>query len=159
MDETKLLDPRTFQNTSRLMMRAALPSEYLRRWAITDGVFGMPTRYLGKITGTDRDPQMAIEQPYIAEDEDMPATLEDVNDFFAAHGFEKVKDACIINPEVHNVTWYRQRDGILVTDAHARNFRRDLDGVIIPVDLVIALVPPGASTLLPSATEPWTAEE
>lgn len=31
MDETKLLDPRTFQNTTRLMMRAALPSEYLRR--------------------------------------------------------------------------------------------------------------------------------
>ena len=39
------------------------------------------------------------------------------------------------------------QDGILVTDAHARNFRRDLDGVLIPVDLVIALVPPGASAL------------
>lgn len=31
MDETKLLDPRTFQNKTRLAMRAALPSEYLRR--------------------------------------------------------------------------------------------------------------------------------
>lgn len=68
-------------------------------------------------------------------------------------------DQHIINPEVHGVTWYRQRDGILVTDAHARNFRRDLDSVIILVDLVIALVPPGASTLLPAATQPWRPAE
>lgn len=155
MDETKLLDPRTFQNKTRLMMRAALPSEYLRRWAVMDDVFGMTTHYLGKVTGSDRDPQMAVEQPFIAEDENWPATLEDAEAFFTAHGFERVDDNHIINPAVHGVTWYRQRDGILVTDAHARNFRRDLDDVIIPVDLVIALVPPGASTLLPAATRLW----
>jgi hypothetical protein len=85
--------------------------------------------------------------------------LEDAEAFFTAHGFERVDDQHIINPEVHGVTWYRQRDGILVTDAHARNFRRDLDSVIIPVDLVIALVPPGASTLLPAAPQPWQPAE
>lgn len=159
MDETKLLDPRTFQNKTRLMMRAALPSEYLRRWAVMTDVFGMRTHYLGKVTGTDRDPQMAVEQPFIAEDENQPATLEDAEAFFTAHGFERVDDRHIINTEVHGVTWYRQRDGILVTDAHARNFRRDLDSVIIPVDLVIALVPPGASTLLPAAPQPWQPAE
>lgn len=159
MDETKLLDPRTFQNKTRLMMRAALPSEYLRRWAVMDDVFGMTTHYLGKVTGSDREPQMAVEQPFIPEDENLPATLEDAAEFFAAHGFERVSDEHIINPEVHGVTWYRQRDGVLVTDAHARNFRRDLDGVLIPVDLVIALVPPGASALLPAATKPWEPAE
>ena len=159
MDETKLLDPRTFQNKTRLMMRAALPSEYLRRWAIMDDVFGMSTHYLGKVTGSDRDPQMAVEQPFIPEDENLPASLEDAAAFFTAHGFERVSDEHIINPEVHGVTWYRQRDGILVTDAHARNFRRDLDGVLIPVDLVIALVPPGASALLPAATKLWEPSE
>ncbi len=159
MDETKLLDARTFQNKTRLMMRAALPSEYLRRWAVMTDVFGMPTHYRGKVTGSDRDPQMAVEQPFIPEDESLPASLEDAAAFFTAHGFERVSDEHIINPEVHGVTWYRQRDGILVTDAHARNFRRDLDGVIIPVDLVIALAPPGASALLPAATKLWEPAE
>jgi hypothetical protein len=159
MDETKLLDPRTFLNKPRLMMRAALPSEYLRRWAVMTDVFGMRTHYLGKVTGFDREPQMAVEQPFIPEDENLPATLEDVAEFFTAHGFERVDDAHIINPEVHGVTWYRQRDGILITDAHARNFRRDLDGVIIPVDLVIALVPPGNSMLLPPAKKLWEPSE
>lgn len=159
MDEQKLLDPRTFQNKNRLMMRAALPSEYLRRWAVMTDVFGMRTDYLGKVTGTDRDPQMAVEQPFIPEDENLPATLEDAAAFFTAHGFVRVADTHIINPEVHGVTWSRQRDGILITDAHARNFRRDLDGVIIPVDLVIALVPPGTSDLLPAATQPWQPSE
>ena len=159
MDETKLLDPRTFQNKTRLMMRAALPSEYLRRWAVLTAAFGMRTHYLGKVVGSDRDPQMAVEQPFIPEDENLPATLEDAAEFFAAHGFERVSDEHIINPEVHGVTWYRQRDCILVTDAHARNFRRDLDGVIIPVDLVIALVPPGASALLPPASRLWEPAE
>lgn len=155
MDETNLLDPRTFQNKTRLMMRAALPSEYLRRWAVMDDVFGMTTRYLGKVTGKDREPQMAVEQPFIPEDENLPATAEDASNFFSAHGFVRVDDAHIINPEVHGVTWYRQRDGVLATDAHPRNFRRDLDGVIIPVDLIIALVPPGTSELLPAATALW----
>lgn len=159
MDETTLLDPRTFQNKTRLMMRAALPSEYLRRWAVMTDVFGMRTQYLGKVTGTDRDPQMAVEQPFIPEDENVPATLEDAEAFFTAHGFERVDDRHIINPEVHGVTWYRQRDGVLVTDAHARNFRRDLDGVIIPVDLVIALVPPGSSELLGAAEKVWQPSE
>ncbi len=111
--------------------------------------------YLGKVTGTDGDPQMAVTQPFIPEDENLPATLEDAEAFFTAHGFVRVDDAHIVNHEVHGVTWYRQRDGILITDAHARNFRRDLDGVLIPVDLVIALVPPGASALLPAASHLW----
>lgn len=92
MDETMLLDPRTFQNKTRLMMRAALPSEYLRRWAVMTAVFGMRTHYLGKVTGTDRDPQMAVEQAFIPEDENLPATLEDAEAFFNAHGFERVDD-------------------------------------------------------------------
>lgn len=49
-----------------------------------------------------------------------------------------------------------QRDGILITDAHARNFPRGLDGVIIPVDPIIALVPSGASSLLPGAVMLWS---
>lgn len=152
MDETKLLDSRTFRNKTRLMMRAALPSEYLRRWAVMDDVFGMTTRDFGKVTGTDREPQMAVEQPFIPTNENLPATLEDAAAFFTAHGFDRVNDQHIVNPEVHGVAWYRQRDGILVTDAHARNFRRDLDRVIIPMDLVIAL--------LPAAAQPWrTAED
>lgn len=99
MDETKLLDPRTFQDKTRLMMRAALPSEYLRPWAVMTDVFGMRTHYLGKVVGSDREPHMAVEQPFIPEDENLPATIEDTEAFFTAHGFDRVDDTRIINPQ------------------------------------------------------------
>jgi hypothetical protein len=88
-----------------------------------------------------------------------PSTEEDVTAFFAAYGFNQVSAEIIVNPEIQNVTWYRQRDGILATDAHPRNFRKDTTGVLIPIDLVITLVPAGISKLLPEPMRPWRLEE
>lgn len=72
-----------------------------------------------------------------------------------AHGFTKIPPHVLAVPEVADVTWYRQSDGIIVTDAHARNFRKDLDGVIIPIDLVVTLIPKGGSQVLPDPTDVW----
>lgn len=156
MDERVLLDPSTFLSKPKLTMRGALPSEYLRRWAVMADVFGMVTNYLGRVEGAGREPMMAVSQTYIVEREDDPATLEDLAALMTAHGFVPVDPRNVINPEVQHVTWHRQSDGLLITDAHARNFRKDLEGVIFPIDLVISIVPPGASALLPPADVAWT---
>lgn len=156
VDEVKLLDARTFLNRPKLTLRGALPSEYLRRWAVLTDIFGLPTSYQGK-TGEDAaEPQMAVAQPYIEQDDDDPALIEDVTAFMEAHGFAKIDPVSIAIPEVAEVTWYRQRDGILITDAHARNFRKDTtSGALVPIDLVVTTVPAGASQLLPPPLAEW----
>jgi len=154
LDEKSLLDPRTFLNRKQLAMRGALPSEYLLRWAVMADVFGLATRYLGRTEGKD-EPCMAVSQPFIVELPEDPATLEDVAALMEAHGFSCVDPAIIVNPEIKEVTWYRQRDGLLITDAHARNFRKDTEGLIFPIDLVITVVAPGAFTTLPQPDAIW----
>ena len=155
MDERVLLDPSTFLSKPKLAMRGALPSEYLRRWAVMADVFGMVTNYLGRVEGSGTEPTIAVSQTYIVEREDDPATLDDVVALMMPHGFVPVHPRLIVNPDVQQVTWYRQGDGLLITDAHARNFRKDPEGVIFPIDLVISIVPPGASALLPPPDAVW----
>lgn len=155
LDEKSLLDPRTFLNRKQLAMRGALPSEYLLRWAVMADVFGLATRYLGRTEGADREPCMAVSQPFIVELPEDPATLDDVAALMEAHGFSRVDPAIIVNPEIKEVTWYRQRDGLLITDAHARNFRKDTEGLIFPIDLVITTVAPGAFSSLPQPDAAW----
>ena len=155
LDEKMLLDPRTFLNVRRLAMRGALPSEYVLRWAVTQDVFGLQTDYLGIVQPAGEEPEMAVGQAFITENPDDPATLEDVAALFEAHGFARVDSKLIVNPEIQEVTWYRQRDGLLITDAHARNFRKDLSGLLIPIDLVITVIPSGACTILPQPDAQW----
>ncbi len=153
--EKTLLDPRTFLNVRKLAMRGALPSEYLLRWAVTLDVFGLQTSYLGVVRPEGEEPEMAVGQAFITESIDDPATLEDVAALLEAHGFARVDSKLIVNPEIQEVTWYRQRDGLLITDAHARNFRKDLSGLLIPIDLVITVIPSGACTILPQPDAQW----
>lgn len=156
MDEDSLLDPRTFLNAAKLKLRDARPSEYLLRWALLDAVFGLQTRFEGVVWNPGSEPQLAISQPFIGQD--MP-TDEEVDAQMRVMGFEKIEARHVVNPENADCTWYRQRDGILITDAFARNFRLDFDSaMVIPIDLMINLVPPGASKILSSATAPFPLE-
>ena len=153
VDEDWLFDSRTFLNSWKLKLRDALPSEYYTRWALLDVLFGLQTQFEGIHQEDGHEPQLVISQPFIGEF--MP-DLEDVEALMKAMGFEKVDAKHIINPVNGDCTWYRQRDGLLITDAFPRNFRLDREGAIIPIDLMINIVPPGASKILPPATEPFT---
>ena len=156
LDEKVLLNPRTFQNHRQLALRPALPSEYLLRWLILYDLFKLPTFYRGQLPGTSGDACLTVAQPYIDQDENDPPTLEDVTAFMEAYDFVKVPTEKIAVPEIQNVTWYRQRDGILITDAFPRNFRKHAGThALVPIDLVVSLVPLGSSKLLPPADEPW----
>jgi hypothetical protein len=71
---------------------------------LTD-IFGLPTSYQGK-TGEDAaEPQMAVAQPYIEQDDDDPALIKDVTAFMEAHGFAKIDPVSIAIPELTEVTW------------------------------------------------------
>lgn len=153
VDEDRLFDSRTFLNSWKLKLRDALPSEYFTRWALLDVLFGLQTRFEGIHQEDGSEPQLVISQPFIGEY--MPE-LEDVEALMKAMGFDKVDAKHIINPENGDCTWYRQSDGLLITDAFPRNFRLDREGAIIPIDLMINIVPPGASKILPPASEPFT---
>lgn len=100
---------------------------------------------------------MVVAQPYIDQDENDQPDADDVEEFMTAYHFEKVSDDKIENPEIKNVTWYRQKDGILITDSFPRNFRKHkFEHALVPIDLVVNLVPQQGSSLLAVPEEPWT---
>lgn len=159
LHEVLLLDTKSYQNHWQLTLRGALPSEYLRRWALTHAVFGLPTTYLGCTDAVDGERQIVVFQPYIEQNDEDPATLDDIEDFMTQHGFTRVEKHKIAIQEISEVSWYRQADGILIADAHARNFRKDANnGALIPVDLMVAIVPQGFSKLLPDPQNSWPAQ-
>lgn len=156
LDEKQILSSRTFCNSPQLYIRAALPSEYLRRWAVLNDIFALPTFYEGQVPNGTAEPDIAITQPYIEQDEADQPEATDIVKFMKAYDFIQVDAAMIVTPEIKNVTWYRERDGVLITDAHPRNFRKDLTtGIAVPIDLVVTVVPPGVSKLLPNAKCTW----
>lgn len=160
LDEQELLDPRTFLKRRQLFIRPALPSEYLLRWMVLHQIFQLPTRYEGQVPNAGTEPDMAISQPYIEQDENDPPQPEDIITFMTEYGFVQVEAAKVVTPEQKAVTWYRQKDGVLITDAYARNFRKYApERMIVPVDLVVTLVPPGVSKLLPDPEAPWSFDQ
>jgi hypothetical protein len=157
LDEQEMLDDRTLLNRRQLFMRPALPSEYLLRWAVLHAIFQLPTRYEGHVPNRTGDPDMAISQPYIEQDENDPPQPEDITKFMIEYDFVKVESGKVVTPEQKDVTWYRKKDGILISDAYARNFRKSPHAhMIVPVDLVVTIVPPGVSKLLPAPDSPWS---
>ena len=98
---------------------------------------------------------MVVSQPFIEQEPDDPANETELEAFFHDHSFQRKEHQHDALPELKGVTWYRQRDGVLVADAHARNFRKAPDGFLIPVDVMITLVPQRGSKILPCPDEPW----
>lgn len=159
VDEERLLDDRTFTMQTKLKHRPSLPSEYLLRWAVLDQVFGLSTRFEGVMLNEGKEPSLVISQPFIGSQESDNPTWEQLEEFFAAHGFNRVDDRHIADPRIKGAVWYRQRDGLLMSDAFPRNFRVDASGVVIPIDLIVNIVPPGSSKILPPAEKLFTFAE
>jgi hypothetical protein len=155
VDEEVILDDRTLLNLPKLRHRPSLPSEYLFRWAVLDQVFGLVTTFCGVRENEGNDASLVVSQPFIgSEVQDIPE-WNSIEGFFMAHGFTRVDDRHIADPRIKGAVWYRQKDGLLISDAFPRNFRTDASGVVIPIDLVANIVFPGASKILPPAAEPF----
>lgn len=158
VDEELLMDSWTLMMRPQLKHRRALPSEYLFRWALLDAVFGLVTTFEGTRQIAGGELSLVISQPFIGvedRDDDVPEWHE-VNQFLIAYGFLKVDDRHIAESLIKGAVWYRQNDGVLLSDVFPRNFRSDATGAVIPIDLVVNIVPPGASKFLPPAAAPFT---
>lgn len=154
MDERKLLNPRSMLTEFKLTMRPALPSEYLTRWEIISKVFGVDTEYVGRPFASTN--QLEIRQTFVPQDPETTIEACDIETFMEAAGFVKVPAEVIAVPEVQSVTFYRQHDGILVTDAHPRNFRLTPAGLIVPIDLVVSAIPLRVTKVLAEPDTAWT---
>ncbi len=153
IDESVLFDSRTLLNRPKLFHRRALPSEYLWRWLVLRKIFGLRTEFEGAMPRTADTSALVISQPFVGET--MPG-WDEVEAHMQSLGFKRVDNVHFSMPEMNDVVWYRQHDGVLIGDAYPRNFRLEASGAVIPIDLMVNIVPPGASKILPSAIEPFT---
>lgn len=96
-----------------------------------------------------------ISQPFIGHPEDGFPSWETIEGYLSIHEFIKVDDRSIADPALHGAIWYRQRDGLLVSDVFPRNFRLAVSGAVVPIDLVVNVVPPGGSRILPAPDVPF----
>jgi hypothetical protein len=154
VDEEMLLDDRTLQVRPKLKHRLSLPSEYLFRWAVLDQIFGLVTTFVGVTLDDKNQPSLVIQQPFIGSEEDDVPEWDEIADLLSVHDFSQIEDVHIADPKIKGAVWYRQKDGVLLSDVFPRNFRRTASGVIFPIDVIVNIVPPGGSKILPPATAP-----
>jgi hypothetical protein len=59
-------------------------------------------------------------------------------------GFEKVSAVRIGNNHMMGKTWYDPRSRTLVSDTKPDNFKKDVHGQLIPLDLIVQRLPEGS---------------
>ena len=127
-------------------LRPAIASEYLGRLGLMDAVFGVPSRVTGILTNHQGAPQIASSQPWV--DGIIPES-DEVSDWLHEQGFAPVPRRFHERGSVPaGSVWYRRTDDILMGDAVPRNFLKTPDGIIVPIDVSLTLIPveliPGA---------------
>ena len=115
----------------RIFQMSSTPTEYLRRLAMQDLIFGGDTRF----EGLGKEPNGSIgfvhSQPeYVGEHPPMQEIVHMLLD----RGFVQIGDP-------KNNKWFRAEDGAVITDSHQGNFIRLPDGTIHAIDLVISQAP------------------
>jgi hypothetical protein len=127
----KLTHPGSFGWSTAGEGLKATPLEYLERLAWQNLLFSDDVRMVA-VVGDPRILRVVTSQPYIFEDENAPdITLDEIDQFFESRHLEKVS----LNPEA---PWFFNADlGIVIGDANPGNFVRDVNGEIVPIDLVI----------------------
>jgi hypothetical protein len=138
----KLTHPGSFGwSTVREGFRAT-PLEYLDRLSWQNHVFKDDIRIVA-VTGDEKVMRIVTSQPYIFERVESPdVTLEEIDQFFASRNFKKFS----INPDA---PWFFNHDlGIAIGDANTGNFIRDVEGDVVPIDLVIGYPGPALLELI-----------
>jgi hypothetical protein len=117
----------------------ATPLEYLDRLEWQNHLFSDEIAIIA-VVGDKKVLQVVTSQPYIFEPDEAPdITLDEIDQFFESRCFHKVT----LNPDA---PWFFNSEmGIAVGDGHPGNFIRNVDGEIVPIDLVIGC--PGAALL------------
>ncbi|MDZ4403506.1 hypothetical protein [Prosthecobacter sp.] len=102
----------------------ASPIAYLERWHLHNELFGDRVRFLGALEEEGRL-RLIIQQQAI---EGEPATLEQINDFFTANGWQRFT----ANGEV---AYFDPERNVVISDTHRGNIILMDDGLLAPIDL------------------------
>ncbi len=123
-----------------LILRPATPSEYLHRMDGQNEVFGSDLKIEG-ITVVNGRLGLAISQTAIEGEE--PSLIE-IESMMECFGFKKVPASKISNDHMKGKTWYDANSRTLVTDVKADNFRKDVNGRLHALDLIVHRLPEGS---------------
>ena len=115
----------------RIFQMSSTPTEYLRRLAMQDLIFGGDTRF----EGLGKEPNGSIgfvhSQPeYVGEHPPMQEIVHMLLD----RGFVQIGDP-------KNNKGFRAEDGVVLSNGHQGNFIRLADGTIHAIELVISQAP------------------
>jgi hypothetical protein len=117
---------------------AATPLFYLQRLDLMNNIFLSDLRLEGVALGAPDFENVEKLSPYavtsqgyieIADEKHPHPTEQEIADFMMAHGFNLIEDSCF--------NWFRESDGIIVTDAKPLNFVNSPEG-IVPIDLILS---------------------
>ncbi len=109
----------------------ATPLEYFERWLLQNSLFGDGVRLEG-VAEEETGLVVLISQPNITGE---AATPEEIETFMRQLWFKPLGELGLGGPGA--LGFYRDLDEVAAFDAHAGNFVKDRDGVILPIDLIL----------------------
>ena len=114
----------------------ATPTEYLRRLAWCNLLFGDAYRILGVAFDEEQQIEIVCSQPWIVSHPTRPVPSEsEIDSYFQKFGFLRSP----LNPDAP--VFYHLGFDLIVADAHDTNILRDSDGHLAAIDVVVG--PPG----------------
>ncbi len=109
------------------------PHEYFMRLYWQNAIFGDDVRILAVTLDDEGHVQVVHSQPWVSADETKPTVLTqvEIDEYFARSQFYPAT----LNPDAP--LYYNREMDLIIGDAHEANVLRDLDGAILPIDIVI----------------------
>lgn len=125
------LDKATQRWGGHIILREALPSEYLARLRLQNDIFEDAIQLEGVVFWPEQTLSLVISQPDITGS---PSTLDEIRSSLDALGFREI-------PELHlgyttSLSFYRASDRMAVFDAHPANSVTS-QGTVFPIDFIL----------------------
>ena len=102
----------------------ATAGEYLKRLILQNKYFADDIQLVALVNCAERL-RILISQPHVSGE---PATCAEISEWFVHLGFQ-----CLQSDD--RVAWYREKENLLVADAHEGNVVKSTGGILLPIDL------------------------
>ncbi len=119
---------------------AGTVERYLKRWQLSNQVLGDEARLVG-VMDAAKGMKLVMSQPLVmaADAEALHPEVKEINAWLRAGGFEYQSGA-----------WFREADGVTITDTHPGNFIKTGEG-IRPIDVVVERQSDAQGSVIPWA--------
>lgn len=115
----------------RVILREALPSEYIARLRLHNDVFGDSIRLEGILVSSHGKLSLVSSQPDISG---TPSTLHEIAETMKKLGFDEANGLHL--GYTASLSFFRKADHIAVFDAHPANAITS-DGIAVPIDFIV----------------------